>query len=128
MVVVNFWATWCGPCQEELPRLDKIAESYRGQPVAFVLVSIDEKKDRARIPAVLQRLHVTNPSWVDADTDTMALFGLNDIVPGTVILAQDGSVIARVSGEAREEDVRRPVDWLLNGRTGPPPAATTRRY
>src|SRR4051794_33973681 len=71
IVVVNFWATWCGPCQEELPRLAKLADSYAGKPVRFVLISIDEPKSRARIPAVLDRLHVPLESWDDADTDTM---------------------------------------------------------
>lgn len=128
VVVVNFWATWCGPCQEELPRLAKIADSYAGKPVRFVLVSIDEPKNRAKIPAVLERLHVGLESWDDADTDTMDRFGLGDIVPGTAILDDKGEVTARIMGEAREADVRGAVDWLLGGRSGPPPAALTRRY
>jgi thiol-disulfide isomerase/thioredoxin len=128
IVVVNFWATWCGPCQEELPRLSGIAESYAGKPVEFVMISIDAPKDRARIPSVLARLHVPAESWVGADTDTMAGFGLGDIVPGTVILDSDGQVIARIMGEAREEDVRGAVDWLLGGKAGAAPAALVKRY
>jgi thiol-disulfide isomerase/thioredoxin len=128
VVVVNFWATWCGPCQEELPRLAKIAESYRGKPVRFVLVSIDEPKTRVKIPEVLDRLHIPLASWDDADTDTMDRFGLGNIVPGTVILDEQGEVMSRIMGEAREEDVRGAVDWLLGGRSGPAPAALTKRY
>jgi thiol-disulfide isomerase/thioredoxin len=128
VVVVNFWATWCGPCQEELPRLSRIAASYAGQPVEFVMVSIDAPKDRARIPGVLARLHVAAESWVGADTDTLAGFGLGDIVPGTVVLDADGQVVARIMGEAREEDVRGAVDWLLGGKAGAAPAALTERY
>lgn len=128
VVVVNFWATWCGPCQEELPRLDKLAGDYAGKPVQFVLISIDAPKDRAKIPAVLARLNVSRESWVGADTDTMADFGLGDIVPGTVILDQDGNVVARIMGEARETDVRGAVDWILGGRNGPPPRPLTKRY
>jgi thiol-disulfide isomerase/thioredoxin len=128
VVVVNFWATWCGPCQEELPRLAKISASYAGKPVRFVLISIDEPKSRAKIPAVLERLHVSLESWDDADTDTMDRFGLGDIVPGTAILDEQGNVVARIMGEAREEDVHGAVDWLLGGRTGPVPAALTKRY
>src|SRR3954452_13070839 len=41
VVVVNFWATWCGPCQEEMPRLAKLAANYSGKNVRFVLISID---------------------------------------------------------------------------------------
>ena len=128
IVVVNFWATWCGPCQEELPRLAQIAASYEGKPVKFVTISIDEPKDRKKIPGVLERLKVPADSWVGGDTDMLADFGLGNIVPGTAVLDEQGEVIARIMGEAREADVRTAVDWLLGGRTGPAPAAVTKRY
>jgi len=128
VVVVNFWATWCGPCQEELPRLAKLAENYAGKPVRFVLISIDEPKNRAKIPAVLDRLHVSLETWDDADTDTMDRFGLGNIVPGTAILDDKGEVVSRIMGEARDEDVRGAVDWLLAGRWGPAPPPLTKRY
>jgi thiol-disulfide isomerase/thioredoxin len=128
IVVVNFWATWCGPCQEELPRLAKLAEAYGDKPVAFVLISIDDPKDRAKIPGVLARLHVARESWVNADTDTMEGFGLGDIVPGTAVLDPSGQIVSRIMGEARDADVRTAVDWLLSGRAGAPPAEKTKRY
>lgn len=128
VVVVNFWATWCGPCQEELPRLSRIAASYEGKPVSFVFISIDNPKDRGKIPATLARLHVDFDSWVGADTDMLGRFGLGDIVPGTIVLDENGESIARIMGEAREDDVRKAVDWLLNGKKTDPPPALTRRY
>jgi thiol-disulfide isomerase/thioredoxin len=128
IVVVNFWATWCGPCQEELPRLAQMAASYAGKPVKFVIISIDEPKDRKKIPAVLERLKVPADSWVGGDTDMMGDFGLGNIVPGTAVLDEHGEIVARVMGEARDADVRAAVDWLLGGKTGPAPAAVTKRY
>ena len=128
IVVLNFWATWCGPCQEELPRLSRIAASYSGKPISFVFISIDAPKDRPKIPVALARLHVDFSSWVGADTDTLDSFGLGNIVPGTIILDESGQPVARIMGEAREEDVRRPVDWLLAGRKGKAPAVLTKRY
>jgi thiol-disulfide isomerase/thioredoxin len=128
IVVVNFWATWCGPCQEELPRLAQIAESYAGKPVSFVLISIDAPQDRAKIPTVLERLRVNEESWVGGDTDLMDRFGLGDIVPGTAIIDEQGEVVARIMGEAREDDVRKVVDWLLSGKSGPAAPALTKRY
>lgn len=128
IVVVNFWATWCGPCQEEMPRLARIAESYAGKPVRFISISIDAAKDRPKIPAVLERLHVPAESWVGGDTDMLDGFGLGNIVPGTAILDEKGEIVARIMGEAKEEDVRTAVDWLLNGKAGAAPPAVTKRY
>lgn len=128
IVVVNFWATWCGPCQEELPRLAQIASSYEGKPVKFVMISIDDPKDRKKIPAVLERLKVPADSWVGGDTNMMADFGVGNIVPGTAVLDERGEIVARVMGEAREQDVRTAVDWLLGGKTGTAPPAVTKRY
>lgn len=128
IVVVNFWATWCGPCKEELPRLNQIAASYSGKPVSFVFISIDDPKDRPKIPTTLSKLHVDFTSWVNADTDTLSDFGLGNIVPGTIVLDETGQPVARIMGEAREDDVRKPVDWLLAGRKADPPQAITKRY
>jgi thiol-disulfide isomerase/thioredoxin len=128
IVVVNFWATWCGPCQEELPRLSEIAASYAGKPVSFVFISIDDPKDRKKIPTTLARLHVAFDTWVGADTDTLGSFGLGEIVPGTMVLDENGEPVARVMGEAREDDVRKAVDWLLSGKKSEAPPAMTKRY
>ncbi len=127
-MVLNFWATWCGPCQEELPRLSRLAQSYSSKNVHFVAVSIDAVKDRAKIAPTLMKENVSLETWVGADTDTLAGFGLGDIVPGTAILDEHGEIIARIMGEARDEDVQSAVDWLLGGRSGPAPSAITKRY
>lgn len=128
IVVINFWATWCGPCQEELPRLSQIAASYAGKPVRFVFISIDEPKNRNKIPAALAKLHVSFDSWIGADADTMGTFGLGDIVPSTLVIDENGEPVARVMGEAKEGDVRKPVDWLLSGKKTGPPVPLTKRY
>ena len=53
--MLNFWATWCGPCQEELPLLARLSSAYGGEPVRFVAVSIDEEKSRAQVAALSHR-------------------------------------------------------------------------
>ncbi|HEV2325628.1 MAG TPA: TlpA disulfide reductase family protein [Terracidiphilus sp.] len=132
VVVVNFWATWCGPCQEELPRLSEMAQAWAGKGVRFVAVSIDDRKDRAKIGPMLARLHVVPNAdfqiWIGSNSDTLADFGLGEIVPGTVIIGPEGDIVARIMGEARKDDIRVPVDWLLNGRAGKAPAALVKRY
>jgi thiol-disulfide isomerase/thioredoxin len=128
IVVLSFWATWCGPCQEELPRLSRLSQQYAGKGVQFVAVSIDEPKDRPKIQPFLSKNNIAMNAWVGADSGLLEDFGLGEIVPGTVIIDGQGEIVGRIKGEARDEDVRSRVDWLLNRRQGPPPEALTIRY
>jgi thiol-disulfide isomerase/thioredoxin len=128
IVVLSFWATWCGPCQEELPRLSHLSEGYAGKPVKFIAVSIDEKKSRTEIAAFLMAHNVHLETWTGATVDTMGDFGLGDIVPGTIILDDQGEAVTRISGEAHEDDVTSRVDWLLHGRTGAAPEPMVIRH
>lgn len=132
IVVVNFWATWCAPCQEELPRLDQLAQKWTGKNVSFVAVSIDEPKDQAKIAPMLDRLHVAPNAnfavWIGSSSYTLRSFGLGDVVPGTVVIDGQGDIVTHIMGEARNEDVRTAVDWLLGGRTGNRPPEMVKRY
>jgi thiol-disulfide isomerase/thioredoxin len=128
IVVLNFWATWCGPCQEELPRLSNMSQEYANKKVHFVAISIDAPKDQPKIEPLLQKLNVTLDTWLGADSNTLDHFGMGNIVPGTLILDDQGEIITRIMGEAKAEDIRTSVDWLLNRRSGPTPPATIKRY
>jgi thiol-disulfide isomerase/thioredoxin len=128
VVVLNFWATWCEPCQEELPRLSKLAQSYAGKNVQFVAVSIDAARDREKIEPLLRRLNVNLDVWTGADLDTLEKFGLRNVVPGTMVIDETGQIVTRVMGEARDEDVRTPLDWVLQGRVGSAPPPIVKRY
>ncbi|WP_158615257.1 TlpA disulfide reductase family protein [Acidipila sp. EB88] len=127
IVVLNFWATWCGPCQEELPLLSRLHDAYAGKPVRFVAVSIDEGKSREQLAASLARHEVKLEVWAGATTETMSKVGLGDVVPSTLILDASGEVITRITGEARESDLRSRIDWLLTGRLGDAPGRTLDR-
>lgn len=128
IVVLSFWATWCAPCREELPRLSKLSEEFAGKNVHFVAVSIDDAKDRAKVEPYLAKQDIHLNVWVGGNSDLLARFGLGDIVPGTLILDQQGEVITRIMGEAKDEDVRSRLNWLLNGRQGPAPEQKLKRY
>jgi len=127
IVVLNFWATWCVPCKEELPVISRLRDTYAGKPVRFVAISIDEQKNRSQIADFLAKHNVTLEAWVGATTETMAKAGFGDIVPSTLILDQAGEVITRITGEARDEDIRSRIDWLLAGRQGQTPERTLNR-
>jgi thiol-disulfide isomerase/thioredoxin len=128
VAVISFWATWCGPCREELPRLSQLQRQYADRGVRFLAISIDESKDRAKIEPFLQGQNVALEVWVGADTDALGRLGLGNIVPGTLVVDKDGEAVGRILGEARDSDVTGYLDWLLHNRQGPAPGPLVRRY
>src|SRR5947209_5029225 len=50
IVVLNFWATWCGPCKEEMPRFVEAEKQYSSRGIVFIAASLDDKKGRDKIP------------------------------------------------------------------------------
>lgn len=127
VTVLSFWATWCAPCREELPRMSKLNEEYSGKGVRFIAVSIDEAKDRAKIEPFLRQQGIHLDVWL-SNLDILDRVGLGNIVPGTIVIDKDGQVVGRIMGEAQETDITSRLDWLLQGRQGPPPESVVRRY
>jgi thiol-disulfide isomerase/thioredoxin len=128
VVVLNFWATWCGPCKEEIPRLADIAKQYAEQHVAFILISVDEVKKLSVVRDYVAQHQIALPVWMGGSTDMLNEFSGTDIVPATLIVDENGEIVRAINGEAREEDIKEAVDWLLNGRKGPAPANRVKRY
>jgi thiol-disulfide isomerase/thioredoxin len=119
--VINFWATWCGPCREEMPRLQKISESYAARQVQFIAISLDAPDTRSKIESVIAKRGLRFPVWTGASDATLSSLELGVLVPATLILDADGQVIGKIEGEAREKDLRARLDWALNGHQGKQP-------
>lgn len=110
VIVLNFWATWCPPCKEEMPELSAFQKQYRGSGLTVLGVSTD---DVAKIAEFVQNAPVSYPV-LSGDFAAMGLAeGLgNDkgVLPYTVLIARDGHVAAtyfgRLDMQALEHDVR----------------------
>jgi thiol-disulfide isomerase/thioredoxin len=120
-VVLNFWATWCGPCNAEMPMLVEMEKQYATRGVLFIAVSLDDAKTRARIPGFLAQHNVGFPVWYGATADDLDRLKLGGAVPATAFLDAEGRIAARILGQARPEEVKERLDWLTGDKSGPAP-------
>ncbi len=128
VLVVNFWATWCGPCREELPMLNAVAKQYAPKGVVFIEASLDGKRDEQKIPAFLAKEEVEFHVWVGATPGTLKKLSLGKIIPATLIVDRNGRAVGRLLGEARRHELTLRLDWILAGESGPAPAAVVTHY
>jgi peroxiredoxin len=89
VVMVNFWATWCGPCRQEMPQLNRLYEKYRAS--GFVLLGVNVDDDSSKAAEVANKLGVTFPVLLDTDKKVSKLYDLSTM-PSTVIIDREGKV------------------------------------
>ena len=123
VVVLNFWATWCAPCRDEIPVLVELEKEYRSRGVVFIGASLDEERTSRQIPDYLARYGVKYPVWYGAGRGDLDRLGFDQAVPATAFLDQEGRIGARVLGEIRKREINDRLDWLVGDWTGPAPQA-----
>ena len=89
VVLVNFWATWCGPCRKEMPHLNRLYEKYRTS--GFVLLGVNVDEDTRNAAGVAAKLGVKFPVLLDTDKKASQLYDLN-AMPSTVLIDREGKV------------------------------------
>ena len=95
VVLLNFWATWCGPCKEEMPSLAKLQSQF--DPARFQVVTITTDMHPQGIKQFLDHLGIRLPVLFDQHEDVSRSFMVRGL-PTTVLLAQDGRAIGRAVG------------------------------
>ena len=83
-VLLNMWATWCGPCREEFPDLMKLARKYKGSGLRVVLVSNDDDSEMANIKKFLAEQGVDFPSYFKAEKDMPFINGIDSRWTGSL--------------------------------------------
>jgi thiol-disulfide isomerase/thioredoxin len=126
IVVLNFWATWCTPCMREMPLLVATEREYGFRGVAFIGASLDDWKTRKNIPKFVNEYKVSFPVWVGTTGDDLVKLGMEDGLPATAFIDQDGRIVARVLGEISQGELIERLEWLLGNRTTPAPLEVVR--
>ena len=119
VLLVNFWATWCEPCREEMPHLVAAARRFPSRDLAVVLVSLDSQKTGpAQVPRFLKEKKVPFVSWLAKTRDPQDFIDTVDrtwdgSLPYTLVFGRGGEIVARLPGLQTEasftEAIRKAV-------------------
>jgi len=89
VVMLNFWASWCGPCRQEMPILDQLNKKY--QKLGFTVWGVNVDEDPALAEKLLKETNVTFPILLDSKSTVSEMYGV-DAMPTTVMIDRDGNV------------------------------------
>ncbi len=114
ILLVNFWATWCGPCVAEFPELQDTYRMYKGRGLGLVAVSEDVPEAKPDVFAFLKKNHATSVNYLFASDDTSAVQDsfdkqMSGAVPYTLLLGPVGDVLYQEQGEITMPKLRRTI-------------------
>ncbi len=89
VVLLNFWASWCGPCRQEMPVLDRLHQRY--EDTGFAVLGVNVEGERAPAQKIVDKTNVTFPVLIDAKQKVSEMYDL-EAMPSTVVIDRDGVV------------------------------------
>ncbi|GAG41856.1 unnamed protein product, partial [marine sediment metagenome] len=123
VVVLDFWATWCGPCLQAMPQIDRVMHEFKDHDVQLVAVNLQEGPES--IKSLLKRLKLNPTVALDIDGAVAAKYAAIAI-PQTVIIDSDGKVVRLFVGGGPQfgEQLRAALKSVLAGSDDSSPDAT----
>jgi thiol-disulfide isomerase/thioredoxin len=118
VVIIDFWASWCGPCVRSMPLLLELSREYHDLGVELILINVEESEDRIR--KFLERIEVTPTVAMDTDGSVSKQYAVSGI-PQTVIVDRDGGIANILVGASEESEIklRKTLDELTARATKP---------
>ena len=113
-VVLNFWASWCGPCKSEMPDFQKAYEAY-GNDIHFVMVNLTDggRETVEKAQSFIDQQGYTFPVYFDTDVDAAMTYGVASI-PTTYFIGADGSPVAWGQGALNAATLERGIGMIAN--------------
>lgn len=118
VVLLSFWATWCGPCQVEMPHLQRIYETYKDQGFVLLAVSADDARSQSRVKPLIKGKGYTFPVLLDTQTTLTKRVNPTKTLPYTVLLDHEHKVSWKHQGytPGDEEETEAKVKAAVEAR------------
>lgn len=112
-IVINFWATWCGPCKSELPAFEDAYAEY-GEEVEFLMVNLTDgvRDSTEKVEKFISQNGYTFPVYLDKELDGADSYGVYSI-PMTVFIGEDGVLVSTHTGSMSYEKLTRYIKSIL---------------
>lgn len=109
-VFLNFWGTWCEPCEREMPAMERQYKTYIGQDFEMIAVNIDQTE--FEVKKYMNRMGMSFPVVIDRNRSVMDLYNI-DPLPTTVLIGPDGKVKQFVKGEMNDQAIEKYIESIL---------------
>lgn len=118
VVVVNLWASWCGPCRSEVPEYEKVRKAYAGREVEFIgLTAEDPRTSTGRVKEFVRNLSFGfRLGWADRETARTLMNG-DRTIPQTLVIGPNGRIVGQWRGYTRRQSgdhLRQTIDRALS--------------
>jgi peroxiredoxin len=98
VVLINFWATWCGPCQVEMPHLQRLHEELKDDGLVVLAISVDEARTASRVKPHIKSKGFTFPVLLDTSTEVVTQYNPQKTLPYSVLVDRRGNIHWRHNG------------------------------
>jgi peroxiredoxin len=105
VVLLDFWATWCVPCEAEMPHLERLYQRYRDQGFVIYAVAMDGPETVASVGPLARRLGVTFPVLLDEETRVTAIYNPHRTAPLSVLIDRQGRIVKTHQGYVAGDEV-----------------------
>jgi peroxiredoxin len=110
VVILNFWGTWCEPCRQEMPVIQKMYETYHDKGLEVIAVNIAETA--VSVSSFVQQVGITFPIWMDTEQEVMQLYGVGSI-PSTFVIDPTGVIRYKIQGRLEVSQFERYIHPML---------------
>ncbi|MCX7640945.1 MAG: TlpA family protein disulfide reductase [Pyrinomonadaceae bacterium] len=117
VLILDFWATYCPPCLEEIPHLKQIQEKYKDE-LQVIGLHVGGTEDRQKVPDFYRKLQINYPLATPEEALTRFIFGPNTEIPQTAIFDRNGRFVRKFAGfnEQIKKEMNETIDKVVNSK------------